>query len=273
MNILIVINNSFQVDNTLAFCAQIAVKAGEEPTVLTVVGHRNEQLITEAKELHRYIREVLDFPDLITKVRVGHPVREISLEVKDNNYDLVILREEHASFIGRLLVETTATHVAEQVACSTIVVKGIARPIQRILLCDSCAGKSSVLSRFTAQLADLFAFEEEVTILHVMSQMSAGPGVPGKQLRASVEELIAEHTPEGMFLGKDIQVLEKPGIHAIPKVRHGLIVDEILDEARAGDYDLIVIGAHNGERWHRYMLDDIARKILIRSDRTTLIIK
>lgn len=273
MRILIVINSTSQIDNTLAFCTQIVVRAGEAPTVLTVIERRSEHLLRRADELQSYAWKILEIPDLITRVRIGNPAKEITLEAKERNYDLVVMREERTSYLVRPLHESIALRVAERVPCPTIVVKGNARPIRRILLCDSGAGGLPVLSRFTAQLADLLEGEEDVTILHVMSQMSAGPGVLGNHLQASVEELIAEHTPEGQLLGRDVQVLEQPGIHPIPKVRHGLVVDEILAEARIGDYDLLVIGAHDGERWQRYLLEDLARKILIRSDRPVLMVK
>jgi len=103
-------------------------------------------------------------------------------------------------------------------------------------LCDSGAEFPSALGRFTAQLANQLEAEEEVTVLHVMSQMSAGPSVHGQQLRAGVGELITEHTPEGRLLEADMEILKQPGIVPRPKVRRGLVVDEILAEARAGDY-------------------------------------
>ena len=43
------------------------------------------------------------------------------------------------------------------------------------------------MRRFTTRLAEWLGGEEEVTVLHVMSQLSAGPGVRGQQLRAEAE--------------------------------------------------------------------------------------
>jgi nucleotide-binding universal stress UspA family protein len=115
--------------------------------------------------------------------------------------------------------------------------------------------------------------EEEITVLHVMSQIIAAPGVPDHQLYADVQELIAEDAPEGRLLAQDLRQLDRQGIHPIAKVRHGLVVDEILAEARAGDYDLVVIGAHRGEGWQRFLLDDLAHKILAQMDRPVLIVR
>jgi nucleotide-binding universal stress UspA family protein len=55
-------------------------------------------------------------------------------------------------------------------------------------------------------------------------------------------------------------------------VRHGLVVKEILDEARSGDYDLVVIGAHEGRGWERFLLDDLAQEIVDHADRAVLVV-
>jgi nucleotide-binding universal stress UspA family protein len=106
-----------------------------------------------------------------------------------------------------------------------------------------------------------------------MSQITAGPGASGEQLQADAEELIQNHAPEGQLLERDIQILEQLNLHPRPKVRHGLVVDEILTEARDGDYDLVVIGAHRGEGWRRILLDDLAHQIIGQLDRPVLVVR
>jgi nucleotide-binding universal stress UspA family protein len=103
--------------------------------------------------------------------------------------------------------------------------------------------------------------------------MGAGPGVEGHQLRADAEELIEAQAPEGELLERDIQMLEPLSVQLRPMVRHGLVVDEILAEAQAGDYDLVVIGAHRGEGWRRILLDDLAHQIIIHLDRPVLVVR
>jgi nucleotide-binding universal stress UspA family protein len=97
--------------------------------------------------------------------------------------------------------------------------------------------------------------------------------VEGKPLRANVEELIENTTPEGMLLEHDIGALERLGIHVRAEVRHGLVVDEILSEAQRGNYNLVVIGAYRGEGWQRILLDDLAHKIIVQSDRPVLVVR
>jgi nucleotide-binding universal stress UspA family protein len=222
---------------------------------------------------------------------VGDPAQEIMEEAQAGHYRLIILGErQDRRQAPRLLQRSTMLRVVEFAPCSVIVSKGQVNPIRRILLCDSGAeslstgvridpyhksraATPSTLSCFTIQLASLLEGETEVTVLHVMSQMSAGPGVRGQQLRAGAHELIQEHTPEGELLARDIQALQRPGIHPRPKVRHGLVVDEILQEVHSENYDLVVIGAHRGERWQRFLLDDLAHQIVLGLDRPVLVVR
>jgi len=282
MRILIATDGSPSAEAALRFGNHTlgALRDSEPPTILTVVKHEADR--PQADPLLAHARELLEPLPVRTLVRVGHPAEEIIHEAEEGDYDLVIVgeRQDHNP-VTRFLLVSTAVRVAEHAPCPVIVAKGKIGPIRRILLCDSGAEIPStrlragppLLGRFTAQLAELIEGEEEITVLHVMSQISAGPGVRGKQLRARAKELIEEHTPEGELLERDVRVLDRPGIHPRPKIRHGLVVDEILAEAKSGDYDLVVIGAYRGAGWRRILLDDLARKITIQLDRPALVVR
>jgi nucleotide-binding universal stress UspA family protein len=140
-------------------------------------------------------------------------------------------------------------------------------------LCDSGVEDSSVVQKFKIRFAELLDGEEDITVLHIMSQISAGPGIRGQQLRSETDELIKAHTPEGDLLNRDVETLTKLGVHTTPKVRHGLVVNEILSEARSGDYDLVVIGANASKGWGHYLLDDLMHKILVQMDRPVLVVR
>ncbi len=283
MRILIATDGSLYAEATLRLAAYLLQGhlADEPPVLLTVV--RSEAGRAHAESILAQAREALGVTNVQTRVRIGRPAREIVREANEGYYGLVIIGERWGPNgpVARYLQATTPVRVAGEALCPVLIAKGRVGPIGRILLCDSGAKSivegqrvgPSLLSRFTAQLAELLGGEEEVTVLHVMSQISAGPGVRGKQLRASVEELIQEQAPEGVLLVRDVQALERPGIHPRPKVRHGLVVDEIVDEARSGDYDLVVIGAHPNQGWRHLLLEDLAREIIRRLDRPVLVVR
>jgi nucleotide-binding universal stress UspA family protein len=291
MRILIAIDGLSHVEPVLSFGAQVARCAGAPPTVMTVIGGEVDSSLAE--DVLSQARSLLatDGPPLQTRVRVGHPAVEITREAEEGRYDLIVVDSKpNRNSVAGFLRASTMERIVQHAPCSVIVAKSRApktpyakdprQPIQRILLCDSgaespstrLAVRSSMLDRFTGRLAGLFQ-GAEITVLHVMSQMSAGPGVVGRQLRASATELMEVNTPEGELLKRDVQALARLGLRCHPKVRHGMVVDEIAAEAQSGDYDLVVIGAYSGEGWRRILLDDLAHRIIVRLDRPVLVVR
>lgn len=245
----------------------------EKPTILTVIKQEADR--SQANIILAQAGELWEprVSGVQTKVRIGRRAEEIIREAQEGHYDLVIMGKRPAHRLITRFLGSTATRVMEKAPCPVIIVKGEPAPVHRILLCDSGAQSPSLLSRFSRELAELFAGEMEIIVLHVMSQISAGPGVTGKQLRASADELIQEHAPEGELLVQDIQTLQRANVQAYAKVRHGLVVDEILEEARSGDYDLVVIGTYRREGWWRFLLENLARQIIAQIDRPVLVLR
>lgn len=288
MRILIAIDSSPGAAAVLSLGSYLALSHLADPSpVLLTVARREADRAQAERTLAKACQALGVAPDQ-ARLRIGRPDHEILHEIQQDGYHLAVVgegwrpRRPLACMPDRL----TAARVAERAPCPVFAVLGRARtlgqerPIQRILLCDSGARsnlnatgrKAPPLGSYTAELAELLGGEEEVTVLHVMSQLSAGPGVRGLQLRASAGELLAENAPEGALVEEDVQALRRPGIQPQAKVRHGLVVKEILAEARSGDYDLVVIGSPQAKGWQRLLLDDLAHQILLNIDRTVLVV-
>jgi nucleotide-binding universal stress UspA family protein len=271
MRLLIIIHDLAIAELTLRCAARFARRNDDSCLVLVVIDKPKRDWATD--NLFEQARSLFGSPDLTIRQRTRNPFRETLAELKRAHYDLLVIGESQApAGYTHILRDRIAHKLAEQSPCPVLVARNPVRPIKRILMCDSGA-ENSVLSRFTLQVAEVLEGEEEITVLHVMSQISAGPGVPGRQLRADVQELIDEDAPEGRLLAQDIRLLSRHGMHPIAKVRHGLVIDEILTEARAGDYDLVVIGARREQGWQRLLLDDLAHKILAQMDRPVLVVR
>lgn len=208
-----------------------------------------------------------------TKTLSGEPAEEIANEAQSGSYDLVVLGQRpNPGLLARLFGPVTGK-VIEHVSMPVLIVKEPIQGLNRLLLCDSGANEVPLLDRFSEQLPQLPGFAQEVTILHVMSQIGATPGIKGVHLRATAEELIADHSPEGALLERDIEKLEDLEIRPQVIVRHGLVVDEIIEEAAEGNYDLVVIGAHRQESLPHFLLDDLAGQIIRQISQSVLVIQ
>ncbi|MDQ4078915.1 MAG: universal stress protein [Chloroflexota bacterium] len=276
MNILIATGGSPHSTVALTFAAHLARLCGAKLTVLTVIKREVDR--ARAEEILEGARFMLDplMPpsNYQTLIRVGHPAEEIVAEAENAPYSLVVVGEkQHHGLITRFVLGSTAQRVIEHAPCPVVLVKGQIGPIRRILICDSGVEKAPVVDQVAEQLPALLKGADSITVLHVMSQMGAGPGIDGHQLRADAVQLIHEDSPEGRALHHDLQVLGHEGFTCVPKVRHGLVVNEILAEARDRHYDLVIIGAHRGGGWRRILLDDIAHQIVTGLDRPVLVVR
>jgi nucleotide-binding universal stress UspA family protein len=273
MKILVVISNLDKNVQLLDFSRMFVEVPGVMLDLMVVLPSKQQHLHRKIEKFISYASHQIGEPGLNVKIRFGTMHTQVSQEVNLGNYDLVILRERSTSFLNRLLHRNPAVNLTETLPCSVIILIGLARPVEHILMCDSGGGKSALLNQFTAKLVQVLPGTDSVSVLHVMSQLSAGPGVPGKDLRASTEELIKEKTLEGLILESDIQTLENFGVKAVPKIRHGLVLDEILAETKSGHYDLLIIGAHTEEHPQTYLLENIARQIILKVNIPVLIVR
>ncbi len=244
-------------------------------TLLTVIkpAAEREQAERVLRDAGVLLNKYVASPD--TRVRVGHPAEEIVKEAEEGPYDLVVVGErQHHTLRTRFLLGATAERVVEHAPCPVVVAKGRVTPVRRLLLCEGVRNRQTLVKRLVEQLPELLdRTQAELTVLHVMSQVSVDPAKSGNVLAVSVDELIARGTSEGQRLHRDRLLLEERGVHPKLKVRHGLVVEEIIHEAREGEYDLVVVGAHRGERWRRILLDDLTHEILVESDRPVLVVR
>lgn len=243
-------------------------------TILTVVKNEREQASAERilDEASTLMRQYI--PTCEVRIRVGHPAHEIITEAEERQYDLIVIGErQHHTLATRFLLGATAERVIEHAPCPVVVAKGKIAPIRKILICSGVRTDDSLVDRAVAQLEPALALATTLTVLHVMSQVSTAPEKSGHTLQATAEELIAEESHEGQILTHDKVQLLGAGIEPALKVRHGLVVEEILNEARVGNYNIIVIGAHQGGGWRRILLDDLTHQVLVGADRPVLVIR
>lgn len=273
MRILIATGGSGHSDLAVQLGNAFTEAVSGEAVILHVIREKGdkEHGMALLKRAQRLWAPHQDTPEV--KIRVGEPAAEIVAEAREGNYRLIVIGERiHHRILSRLL-SPTGERVIAQAPCPVLVAKALTREFKQILVCDSGADQQPLIGRFTSKIPELLTVDAEITVLHVMSQMGAAPGVRGWQLRADADSLMQALTPEGELLVHDLELLERSSAHSEAKVRHGRVVDEILAEAESDTYDLVVIGTHRMQGWQRLLLDDIARQIIHEVQRPILIIQ
>lgn len=272
MRVLIAIGDSEYSQLALQQGVLLAQKLPISATILTVVKHDEDA--AEADVLLQNAVSVLEtaVSSLQTKIRSGDASEQIIAEALSGEYDLLIIgeRPQH-SLLSRFLGPTALRIIAQQ-PCPVLIAKERPHALEQVLVCDSVFADPPLSERISLLLPDLLTESTIVSVLHVMSQIAAAPGVKGQHLQADAEELIDISSPEGELLSHDVQMLNDIDVAAEPIVRHGGVVEEILAEAINGRYDLIVIGAHPNEGWQRFLLEDVTAQIVLQADRPILVV-
>lgn len=267
--LLIAVKSMIQDDIALRQGALIAKAVQARTTLLKVISHQSQ--IAKAEQELAQAEELLAPLPVNRLIRVGIPPKEIIQESKRGSYDLMVVGESPLNLFMEAFLTHTVERVIRGMACPVLVARPLSRPLHRILLCEG-GQSTSLLPTVTGPLAPLMRCAEKVMVLHVMSQITARPGIQGWELRATAEELIDQQTPEGTRLIYVLEVLHPLNLDLDVKVRHGLVVEEILAEAQTGDYDLIIVGHSMLRGLQRFLVDDPVHKLIIHGEHPILVI-
>src|SRR5207237_6263421 len=83
------------------------------------------------------------------------------------------------------------------------------------------------------------------------------------RLEEDVDRLLESKSELGTNLRHQQKELESLGVQAEVRVRHGIVLEQVFNEAHEGNYDLIVTGSSKARGMFRhYIMGDLTRSIL-----------
>lgn len=272
MRILLCTDGSEHGQAALRFGSLIARASSRPATILGVLEDPNERALLD-RALAQGQEWLAGAPAPELKVRKGHPAEEILKEAEAGSYDLVVLGARGRRGITRFLMGSTAERIARHSELPVLIVRGWLPKIEKVLICTAAGEPGLAAVETGGKLASLVG--AEVTVLHVMSQVPATylstRGL--EDLEGRADELMAHGSREGLHLRQALALLGDMGVEARARVRHGLVVDEIMDEACGQPYDMVVIGTHVAAGWMRFLLEDVTRQLISCIDRAILVAK
>jgi nucleotide-binding universal stress UspA family protein len=271
MGILLYSDGSAVGSQALALGKRIARALAKTVDILAIA-RTPERKEWSSEEIEDAVSE-LETADVSVTVyrRPGTVDRELLEQADAKDYDLIVIGSKGRRGIRRLLAGSKACSILGGAATSVLVVKGRKRErIARILACSAAGPASEETIQFAARLAR--ALGASVTLLHVMSQVALEENAKGADLEAGAAELIEGEAREGAHLEAMLEILESEDVEAEAVVRHGLVVDKIIAEAREGHFDMLVIGAHTTPNIAGLLSIDLAQQIMLTVDRPILIV-
>lgn len=271
MKILLCTDGSKHAGEALRLGALIAREARDQVTLLGVI-ERDDDERKVTRMLERTSDALCeDVPHIETVIRQGHAAEEILKEAEENQYDLVVAGSRGRRGLTRFLLGSTAARLARYCTSPLLIVKGKRRRLDKILICTAGAEAGERDTEVGGRIAALTG--ASVTVLHVMSQLPLCLEADLTDLEETCEKLLQSGAREGVHLRRDLQILANLGVKGEAKIRHGLVVDEIFAEAKEGDYDLIVTGAHVATGLQRFILKNTTEEILLGAQRPVLVVR
>lgn len=271
MKILLCTDGSKYAAEALRFGSLIAREVKDQVTLLGVIERPGEESKVR-RMLERTCNALAaDVPQIETLLRHGHAAEQIIEEAEQHEYDLVVVGSRGRRGVTRFLLGSTAGRLARYCPVSVVIVKGQRRALSRILVCTGGAEAGERDTQMAGRIAALTG--ASVTVLHVMSQLPLTPECELDDLECSAEAWLLSDAREAVHLRKLLAILDDLGVSGQAKVRQGLVVDEILAEAREGNYDLLAVGAHVASGLLRFVLSDVTEEIVLGSDRPVLVVR
>ena len=202
-------------------------------------------------------------------VRAGEPIRQILKQTSTTTYDLVVIGSRKTEATGLYWRSEKTYEVIKSIPPPVLVAIGECTTLKKFLVCTG--GKKSIQEavQLTGKLAA--AVGASVTLLHVMAEPPA-MYADLVRLEENVDQLLESKSELGTNLRRQRRELERLGVSAAVRLRHGIVIDQVFEELREGDYDLIVTGTSQARGLLRhYIMGDLTRSILNRANVPVLV--
>ena len=269
MRILICSDGTDPADNPTRLGALIASPRHSPTTLLGIAEEAGDtEALKQALDSEARMLREKEVPAEIV-IRSGEPIRQILAESTSNEYDVVIIGARRKGDGGLYWRPEKSYDVIKAVPPPVLVAIGPCDRLKKILVCSGGKKYIDDAVQLSGEIAQCVG--GTVTLLHVMAEP---PAIYADLVRMEedVDRLLASGSELGRNLLAQKQSLEKLGLNVAVRIRHGIALDEIFDEVREGEHDLIVTGTSQARGPLRhYIMGDLTRGILNRADCPVLV--
>src|SRR5437867_10946122 len=193
-------------------------------------------------------------------VRAGKPIRQILKQTSTTTYDLVVIGSRKTEATGLYWRSEKTYEVIKSIPPPVLVAIGECTTLKKFLVCTGGQEFIEDAVQLSGKLAA--AVGASVTLLHVMAEPPA-IYVDLVQMEEDVDRLLDSKSALGTNLRRQKRELERLGVSAEVRLRHGIVTEQVFEEAREGNYDLIVTGTSRARGLLRhYIMGDLTRRVL-----------
>ena len=207
-----------------------------------------------------------DISSVQTKAELHHAASYILDNAGSSKADLIVVGTHDHSRLAELLVGSVSHQVLLHARTPTLIVKGKAKPVGRVLL--AIEGRDDAARMRAWLTAHPFRNPVGMTILSIVPSLTmvqpdimAGYHTWSEEHRRQAEEIVAETA----------KALAGPRFTVTTDVRTGDPVSAVC--AGASGHDLIVVGSHGRKGVDRFLLGSVSHGIVHRANCSVLVIR
>ncbi|HYP25771.1 MAG TPA: universal stress protein [Blastocatellia bacterium] len=271
MKILICSDGSNHAENTIQFGGLIAAACHAETTLLGITEKPSEEdaIFDSLKRGLNLLKGSGIAAELV--IKAGDPIEEIVKRTRETEYDLVVIGAVRKGTRGPFLMSAKAYKIIKAVDPPVLVVTGARESLKRMLICSGGEKYIDKAVEFSGNIAR--ATNAHVTLFHVMNEP---PPVFSDltKMEEDVNLLLHSNSGLGQNLRHEREALERMGVDNEVRLRHGLVISEVLKEIRRVNYDLVVTGSSpTGGTLRTYIMGNMTREIVNRADCPVLVVR
>jgi nucleotide-binding universal stress UspA family protein len=205
-------------------------------------------------------------PSIRTLCEVQHPAAFILDSAAAVKADLIAIGTHDHSRVAEVFVGSLSHRILLHATVPTLIVKGKARPVARILMAVEGGEDATRLHKWLTSYP--FKNPVAVTILSVVPSLA----MVEPNLMAGFKSWSEEHYRQSQQVVQDTaQALAGPQFNVNTDVRMG---DPVATVCEVGNsYDLTVIGSHGRKGLERFLLGSVSHGIVHRANTSVLVVR
>jgi nucleotide-binding universal stress UspA family protein len=202
-------------------------------------------------------------------VSAGDPAEGILRHALEKNIDLIAMTTHGRVGVARYLFGSVAAAVVRMAQLPVLLTRPDilhhGRPIQRILV--TVAGSETPKDLLVTVKALAGGGRTEIVLFHAV------PHVQDPSPQWALETPLSLHSRPEHYLQELADTLEEQGLTAWPCVTSGDPVEQILEQARKLDVDIIALATHAPRGLERLLAGSVAERVLLKSPVSVLLQK
>ena len=268
MKLLYLVANQKMTESRASFVAEVAHRLQADLQILVASGDAG--VFENAKASYEKVQHVFERSHHQARFVQGDPIKAMEGELSSEEYDMIVFAVGRRKRLIPSQYRLLSQQVIKKAKAPVLLVRRSSKLLDRMLVCTGGLEISEPVVSLSARLAGKVGMEATLlTVAAPVPSMYTGMA----EMDETMEELLETDTPLAQHLRRSAKVLTDNGISSEVKVIHGDVVEGILEEAAAGNFDLVALGSTEGLTLRGILLGNVTQQIINRAACAVLVVK